>query len=338
MPTEPFPGKASTKLGAKAPGAQCYSVWLFCLSMIKVKPVTKHADYPFKRMREWIEKEKVAAWIYLLPSILLFSVFWFYPTVMLLFDSFFEWDGLSERIFLGLQNYRELLGDAEFHMTLKNTFVFIFGTVPTGMAIGLILALLLQKHIFGRGILRTIFFSPVVTSLVAAGLTWVWLLNYDYGIVNQILIRLGFDKVPWLVSEQHAMLSVILMTIWKDAGYNMVLFLGGLNSISRTYYEAASIDGANSWQMFWTITWPLLMPTTFFVLVTRVIFTFRTFEQIYAMTRGGPAGATTVFVYYVYEKAFQNFELGYASAAAMILLIIVLIVTAVQFKLVKYKW
>jgi multiple sugar transport system permease protein len=176
-----------------------------------------------------------------------------------------------------------------------------------------------------------------VTSLVAAGLVFVWLLNYDFGVLNMMLEKLGLAKVPWLVDDKYAMLSVIIMTIWKDAGYNMILFLAGLNNISESYYEAARIDGAGSWKIFWKITWPLLMPTTFFILVVRIIFSFRTFEQIYAMTKGGPVGSTTVFVYYIYEKAFKYFEMGYASAAAIALLLIVLVLTYIQFKFVKHE-
>jgi multiple sugar transport system permease protein len=175
----------------------------------------------------------------------------------------------------------------------------------------------------------------VVTSLVAAGLVFVWLLNYDFGVLNLMLEKLGLAKIPWLVDDKYAMFSVILMTIWKDAGYNMILFLAGLSTISESYYEAARIDGAGNWQMFWKITWPLLMPTTFFILVVRIIFSFRTFEQIYAMTKGGPVGSTNVFVYYIYEKAFKYFEIGYASAAAVVLLLVVLLFTYIQFKLVK---
>ena len=141
--------------------------------------------------------------------------------------------------------------------------------------------------------------------------------------------------MPWLVDDKYAMFSVIVMTIWKDAGYNMILFLAGLNNISESYYEAARIDGAGSWQTFWKITWPLLMPTTFFILVVRIIFSFRAFEQIFAMTKGGPVGSTTVFVYYIYEKAFRYFEMGYASTAAIALLLIVLVLTYIQFKVVK---
>ncbi|MFW5860855.1 MAG: carbohydrate ABC transporter permease [Spirochaetota bacterium] len=280
-----------------------------------------------------------AAWLYLTPVLLLFAVFWFYPMFMLLHDSFFEWDAISQRVYLGLQNYRDLLSDTTFWNAVGNTFVFILGTVPVGMAIGLGLALMLHKDIPGRGAFRTTFFSPVATSRVAAGLIWVWLLNFDYGIMNILLMKMGVGKVPWLISDNYAMFSVMAMTVWKDAGYNMVLFLGGLYAIDRTYYEAAGIDGAGRWQQFRDVTWPLLLPTTMFVLITRVIFTFRAFEQIYAMTRGGPAGATTVFVYYIYEKAFQDFQLGYASAASVIMLITVLAYTFLLIKLVRAgKW
>lgn len=288
-------------------------------------------------IKEFLNKEWVAAWMYLLPALIILTLFVIYPTIQLFINSFFEWDGMSDKIFIGLKNYMELFQDEEFLKTILNTFLFIIGTVPVGMAVSLGLAMLLQKEILGKGVFRTIFFSPVVTSLVAAGIIWVWMLNYDYGITNFILVKLGFDKIPWLVSDKYAMISVIIMTIWKDAGYNMILFLAGLNNISETYYEAAKIDGASKWQIFKNITWPMLMPTTFFILVVRTIFSFRTFEQIFAMTKGGPTGSTTVFVYYIYEKAFQNFEVGYASAAAVILLVVVLILTLIQFKLVGSK-
>lgn len=290
-----------------------------------------------KKFKNLLEKDSFSAWLYLAPALILLGIFTFYPTIQLFINSFYEMDGMGTKNFLGADNYTNLLKDEEFWNTIKNSFTFIMWSVPIGMATGLGLALLINKEIKGKGIFRTIFFSPVVTSLVAAGLIWVWLLNSDYGVVNMLLVKMGLDKIPWLVDEKYAMSSVITMTAWKDAGYNMILFLAGLNTINESYYEAAKIDGANRWQQFWGITWPLLMPTTLFVLVVRTIFSFRTFEQIFAMTKGGPMGSTTVFVYYIYEKAFNNFELGYASAAAVILLIIVLSLTFIQFKLTNKK-
>lgn len=286
------------------------------------------------------KNDEATAWLYLLPALFFLTVFMFYPTVELFIDSFFKWDGISPKVFVGVRNYIKLFGDREFWRTVINSFIFIIGTVPVGMAISLILALLIKKEIVGRGFFRTIFFSPVVTSLVAAGLVWIWLLNENYGIINAVLEKVfSLGKFKMQSDPIHAMLAVILMTIWKDAGYNMVIFLAGLNNIGDIYYEAASIDGANEWQKFWKITWPMLMPTTFFILLTRIIFTFRTFEQIYTMTKGGPEGSTTVFVYYIWEKAFGQFpaQMGYASAASIILLVIVLSVTFIQFRAINYK-
>jgi multiple sugar transport system permease protein len=291
--------------------------------------------YSMKKLQAWIDQEHISAWFYIMPAFLLLILFVYYPTLRLIIDSFFEWDGMGARTFVGVDNYSSLLSDEEFWQTIKNSFVFIIGSVPVGIAVALVMALLIQKHLVGRGWFRTIFFAPVVTSLVAAGLIFVWLLNHDFGVLNILLSKVGLKKIPWLVNEKYAMLSVILMTIWKDAGFNMILFLAGLNNISESYYEAARIDGAGSWQMFRKITWPLLMPTTFFILVVRLIFSFRTFEQIYAMTKGGPFGSTSVFVYYIYEKAFKYFEMGYASAATVLLLIIVLFLTYIQFKVIK---
>jgi multiple sugar transport system permease protein len=290
-----------------------------------------------KTIHAWLDQEHIAARLYLAPALILLGLFIFYPTVRLFCDSFYRWDGMGARTFVGLDHYRMLVEDDQFWQTVQNSFVFIIGSVPAGMALSLAMALLIRKHMIGRDIFRTIFFAPVVTSLVAAGLVFVWLLNYDYGVVNRMLEQVGLAKIPWLMDDKYAMLSVIGMTIWKDAGYNMILFLAGLNAISDSYYEAARIDGANRWQMFWRITWPLLMPTTFFILVVRIIFSFRAFEQIYAMTKGGPVGSTTVFVYYIYEKAFRYFELGYASAAAIALLLMVLALTYIQFKVVKIQ-
>lgn len=283
-----------------------------------------------EKIKKFIDREGVSAWLYIAPALFFLTLFIFVPTFQLFLNSFYYMDGMGTKEFIGLENYRDILTDPDFWQTVKNSFIFIFVSVPLGMVVSLVLALLILKEIRGQGVFRTIFFAPVVTSLVAAGLMWVWILNYDFGIFNQFIQRLGFDKIPWLVSSKYAMPSVILMTIWKDAGYNMILFLAGLNGISSVYYEASSIDGATKWQQFKHITWPMLMPTTVFIFIVRMIFSFRTFEQIYAMTKGGPVGSTRVFVYYIYETSFQFFELGKGSAAAILLLIIVLSLVGIQ--------
>lgn len=228
-----------------------------------------------------------------------------------------------------------MLQDKELGQTLLNTFIFTIGSVPTSIGLALLLAVLLDQEIKGRGIFRTIFFTPVITSFVAAGLVFVWMLNTDDGFVNHVLAWFGINPINWLQSSPWAMISVILMTIWKNAGYFMVIFLAGLQSIPHMYYEAASLEGAGSgWKGFRYITWPLLKPTTLFVTVICLIFTFRTFEQVFVMTKGGPLGTTKVLVYYIYEQAFKLFHMGYAAALSMILLVLVLILTLVQFKII----
>ncbi len=286
-------------------------------------------------------KGATVGWLYLLPALILLAIFGFYPIIRLIINSFFEWDGILEvQKWVGISNYADLLRDSEFWESVGNSFIFLLGTVPIGIAISLGLALLLRKNFTGNKIFRAIFFSPVITSLVAAGITWVWIFNND-GIINLLLEKLNLDKINWQTNGSSAMLSVIIMTIWKDVGYSMIIFLGGLSTISKKYYEAAELDGASSWQKFRFITWPLLLPTTFFILITRIIFSFRAFEQIYAMTRGGPINATTTMIYFAWDRAFGSYsQIGYASAAAVFLLVLVLIITVLHLKFAKtpYKY
>ena len=205
--------------------------------------------------------------------------------------------------------------------------------MPLGVALSLGLALLLNEKIRAVGLFRTFVFTPFVTSTVAAGVIFVWLMDYDQGGINWLLQAVGIERINWLQSERWAMPAIILMTLWKQAGYNMVLFLAGLQGIPETYYEAAEIDGARrGWQTFRHVTWPLLWPTTFFVLVISVIFAFRGFEQMYVMTRGGPVGSTTTLAYYIFDKAFKFGQMGQAAAVSMLMVAIVLGITWLQFR------
>jgi multiple sugar transport system permease protein len=235
--------------------------------------------------------------------------------------------------FVGLQNYREILQEESFWQSLRNTILYVAVTVPLGMAISLGLALLLNDKIKGVGLIRTIIFTPFVTSTVAAGVIFVWLMDYDTGLLNSMLSAVGIRRINWLQSPTWAMPAVILMTLWKQAGYNMILFLAGLQGIPDLYYEAAAIDGIRSgWQRFRYITWPLLWPTTFFVLVISIIFAFRSFEQMFVMTRGGPVGSTTTLVYYIFDKAFKFGNMGHAAAVSALMVLIVLLITWLQFR------
>jgi multiple sugar transport system permease protein len=280
------------------------------------------------------QKDNLTAYLFLLPACLLLGVFVIYPLLQLLWVSLNEWNILKDQMtFVGLENYRAILSEEGFRQALWNTLLYVAVTVPVGMAISLGLALLLNEKVKGVGFFRTAVFTPFVTSTVAAGVIFIWLLDADRGLVNAVLDWIGIDRVNFLQSERWAMPAVILMTLWKQAGYNMILFLAGLQGIPEMYYEAASIDGAKrGWQSFRHITWPLLWPTTFFVLVISIIFAFRSFEQMFVMTRGGPVGSTTTLVYYIFDKAFKFGNMGQAAAVSTLMVAIVLVITWLQFR------
>lgn len=273
-------------------------------------------------------------YLFVAPATLLLGVFVIYPVAELMWVSLHEWNILEDRMtYVGLQNFRAVLRDDVFWQALRNTLVFVAGTVPLGMALSLGLALLLDDRLRAVGLLRTVMFAPVVTSAAAAGIVFVWLMDYDQGALNALFGALGLPRVRFLQSEAWAMPAVILMTLWKQAGYNMVLFLAGLQGIPESYYEAAELDGAGrGFRRFRHVTWPLLWPTTFFVLVVSVIFAFRAFEPMYVMTRGGPVGSTTTLVYYVFDKAFRFGDMGQAAAVSALMTALVLALTWVQFR------
>lgn len=276
----------------------------------------------------------LSPYLFVLPATLLLGLFVLYPVAQLLWVSLHEWNILEDRLtWVGLANFRAVLADDAFWQALGNTLVFVVATVPLGLALSLGLALLLDDRLRGVGFLRTVMFAPVVTSAAAAGIVFVWLMDYDQGALNALVAAVGLPRVRFLQSEAWAMPAVILMTLWKQAGYNMVLFLAGLQGIPESYYEAAELDGAGrGWRRFRHVTWPLLWPTTFFVLVVSVIFAFRAFEPMYVMTRGGPVGATTTLVYYVFDKAFRFGDMGQAAAVSALMVALVLALTWVQFR------
>ncbi|HQR36865.1 MAG TPA: sugar ABC transporter permease [Blastocatellia bacterium] len=279
-------------------------------------------------------RDAVAAYLFVLPAGLLLGIFVIYPICELCYVSLHEWNILDDRMtYVATANYSAIFADDGFWQAVVNTVTFTAVTVPVGMAISLALALLLDSRLKAFGILRTALFTPVVTSSVAAGIVFVWLLNDDRGLINGTLRWFGVDGPNWLQSETWAMPAVILMWLWKQAGYNMVLFLAGLQAIPSSTYEAAEIDGARpGWQTFRLITWPQLWPTTFFVLVVSVIFAFRAFDQMYVMTRGGPVGSTTTLVYYVFDKAFKFGDMGQAAAVSTLMLAMVMALTWMQFR------
>ncbi|MBD3411138.1 MAG: extracellular solute-binding protein [Ignavibacteriales bacterium] len=272
--------------------------------------------------------------VFLAPSMIHLIFFLITPMVFSLYLSFHRWDiVVPDKPFVGFDNYIEMFNDPTFWNSIGNTFLYLLN-VPVTMTISLAVALMMHKRLGGIGFLRTLYFLPSVTSFVAISLVWMWIYNPQYGLANYMLTVFGFPKLDWLNSTDTAMMSVIIFTVWLQIGYQMVIFLAGLQGIPDELYEVARIDGASPWKQFWRVTLPLLKPTTFFILVTSVISSFQIFTTIYVMTQGGPVGATDVFVYHIYDAAWNQLRMGYASAMAWFLFFIVLVFTGIQFKLV----
>ncbi|MCC0175581.1 sugar ABC transporter permease [Waterburya agarophytonicola K14] len=269
-----------------------------------------------------LDRDSVAAWLFIAPALILLSIFLFYPIAYLLYLSFttgsFTVSGIE---WVGVRNYLRLFTDADFWQVMVNTTYFTLATVIPTIIIPLGLAVLLNKSFALRGFLRAAYFIPSITSLVAVGLAFRWLFQTE-GPINNILLQWGLEPIAWLSSTTWAMPVLILLSSWKQLGFNLVVFLAGLQVIPQSRYEAAELDGANDWAKFWYITLPGLRPTLVFAVLTTAIFTLRSFEQVYIITGGGPLNSTNLLVYYIYEQAFSRFEFGYAAAAATILLLI----------------
>jgi ABC-type sugar transport system permease subunit len=285
------------------------------------------------RVPERRRREAVTAWTFLGVPLAHLIVFSLVPVGFTVYLAFHSW-GLLERgqRFVGLANFRELLGDGLFWTTLRNTAVYV-AYVPITMAAAIGLALLLNQRRAGTRVLRAVVFLPYVTSMVAIAIVWQWMFNADFGLVNYALRLLGFPAVDWLGSPRFALLSIIGVTVWTQVGYQMLVFLAGLQGIPQAYHDAALVDGAGPWQRFWHVTLPLLRPVILFVLVTGVIAGFQVFTLVYMMTEGGPLHSTDVIVYRIYQAAWEFLRFGYASAMALILFAILLAVTVIQFRL-----
>ena len=282
---------------------------------------------------------KHAGWVmlFLAPSLLGLIIFTLVPLLASLVLTLFDWDLLTPAHFVGLDNFRALLADQTFHEALLHTLTFIAGYIPLVLVAGLSVALLLDRRLRGIGIFRVLFFIPVVSAWVAVALMWSWLLNPQFGLLNYALRLIGIHGPAWLYDPNWAMPAIIMTSIWKDTGFVAVMYLAGLQGIPEQYYEAASIDGASRWQSFLGITLPLLSPTTFFALIISLINSFQVFDQVWIMTNGGPAGATTVLVEQVVRNAFTYSKMGYASALSWVLFVLVFAVTLFQTRVQK-RW
>ncbi|MEK5645621.1 carbohydrate ABC transporter permease [Paenibacillus cellulositrophicus] len=285
--------------------------------------------------RRWV-RDNAWAYLFIAPQILGLLVFVIGPVIFAFVISFMKWDIGSTPEWVGLTNYSKQVSDPIFWKVLKNTSVFALLNIPLTVIGALALALMLNQNLKGKTLLRAAYFIPVVTSSVAVALVWTWLYNPSYGLINSVLMSLGIEGPGWLSDMKWALPSIVIMTVWQGVGYNMILFLAGLQGVPSQLHEAAKMDGAGSWQRFWRITIPMISPTTFFVVIMLLIGSMQVFSEPYMMTRGGPADATNVLVLHIYNTAFQFFRMGEASAISFILFVIILIVTLIQFKFSKW--
>jgi multiple sugar transport system permease protein len=278
-------------------------------------------------------------YLFVLPVVAFVAIFIAFPMLFSFYLSFHDWSPLrGDARFVGLRNYLELLRDATFHRTVANTAVFTVSVIAITLVGSLVLALALDQGFRGTGLFRGLYYSPVVTSLVATGLVWLWILDPQYGIVNQALGVLGLPRPGWAGDPAWALPAVILSFSWREIGYFTVVYLAGLQGIPEELKEAGQIDGAGSGGVFRHITWPLLWPTTLFVMIMGLIRgTQFSFGLIYVMTGGGPIDSTNVVVLYLYQQAFEFFRMGYASAIAYVLFIVVFAASLLQFRLVRSR-
>ncbi|UKS25370.1 sugar ABC transporter permease [Paenibacillus sp. HWE-109] len=278
-------------------------------------------------------REDLMGYAFVSPMVLGLVIFTLFPIIASFFLSFTDWNfvaGFSKTKFLGLDNFIKLIHDSVFLLSLKNNLILMV-VVPVTLAISVALAVIIDKKIHLKDLLKVVFFIPYISSIVAVAIVFQVLFHPTYGPINQILMSWGMDNPPkWLADPDFALYCVMGLMVWVQIGYNMIIFMAGLQSIPNDLYEAADIDGASKWKQFYSITVPLLSPTTFFLLVTGIIGTFKVFDVISVLTGGGPANSTTVVVYRLYETAFVNLQSGYASAMAVVLLIFVLLVTLLQ--------
>jgi multiple sugar transport system permease protein len=283
-------------------------------------------------------RRNIEGWIFIAPVMFGVLAFYFVPILVSFYASLTNWDGLTPHTFIGLDNYERLLTrDQFFRRTLANTLYYVIGHIPLTILAALGLALLCNRKMPGVTWYRTAYFTPVITNVVAIGLVWSYFYAPNVGVLNWFLSLFGVRGPSWLTDVTWAMPAVILVSIWQGVGYPMVILLAGLQGIPEALHEAAKIDGAGSWQRFRHVTLPLLTPALFFLTITQFISSFQVFGLIFILTHGGPANATNVYIYNLYQNAFQFSKMGYASAMAWILFVIIAAITLVQWKLQK-RW
>ena len=279
-----------------------------------------------------VRKNDNCAYIMILPAYLVFTIFILVPIGIVIYYSVTNFNLYSAPEFVGMKNYLTMFRDADFLISVKNTLLYTLCTLFPQLFLGLMLAVMLYRKSKLIPIFRTAFYLPNVMSMVCMSMVWLWIYDPTFGLLNSVLKYFGFSVKQWLQDPKMAMFCVVFMSIWKSCGYSMVIFLSGLTSIPDSLYEAASLDGAGGLKKFLYITWPMLRPTTFFLLVTGIVNSFSVFEQINIMTAGGPLNKTTTIVHQIYRRGFLEFKMGYASALSVMLLLFSRLITVLVFR------
>lgn len=276
---------------------------------------------------------KLTPYLFLLPGCAILGAFIFYPMIQAIWMSLTDYNMITDPNYIALENYEKLFQDDLFWKTLKNTFIYVIGVVPALVIIPIFMAVLVNQNLKGIGFFRSAYYIPVVTSLVVAGIAWDWVYK-ENGLLNYILELVGIltEPIPWLSSTDTAIFAVMIVTIWKGLGYYMIIYLAGLQSIPHELYEAAQIDGANWWKQMTKITIPMLMPFILIVTIMSSIAGMKVFEEIYVMTGGGPLHSSETLVFYIYKEAFDRLNMGYASAAGVVLFLLTLVFSLINIK------
>ena len=280
-------------------------------------------------------QRKLLIGLFLAPTVIGLGLFTFLPILASVVLAFFSWDIITPPRFVGLENFADIAADPTIRVSFLNTIGFVVVAVTLQLAVALVLAVLVNTRMPGllKSFFRSVLFFPLVLSAASVSIIMGYLFNENFGLVNHVLNLLGMADVPWLTSTHGAMIVVILVYVWQNFGFSFLLFLGGLSSIPKEVYEAAQVDGATGWKQFWKITFPLVSPTTLVASVMAIISALQIFDQPYVLTRGGPGDSTRTAVMVIYESAFKQLEFGRASAIGIVLTIVIMLVTAVQFRL-----
>lgn len=296
---------------------------------------------PRKKMSRMEKKENIAGWMFIFLNLVGYILFKLIPILLAGVLSLSKWNiatDITTLKFVGFENFVKMLSDDVFWASIRNTLLYTFVMVPVAIFLSLIFAVILDKYVFGKGVLRLAFYLPNISSMVAVAIVWMILFLPSYGPINNILYAIGIDNPPrWLNSTSTALISIIIVGVWQRIGYNIIIVLAGLQSISPTLYEAAEIDGANAVERFRYITIPGLSNTMFFLTIMSIISSFQVFTPVKVMTQGGPGTSTSVLVYYIYKSAFTNNDIGYACAMAWVLFGLVFVASAVRMIVSKKK-